>query len=295
MNSDRYKFDADIVCVQTWFDVSEKKLRDLFSLILKKNKNAKIVYLDSFSPLDLRLASVLNDYIDIYIKKHIFKDRSQYGKYTQGDTNLTDYYGKLFNIKQPNIVFKIPDTFLDKLLVGPGFVTDPNILPYLFGTPSAPNGLKTIDIHNRITTAGSEWYQKMRELSVDVIKNMKEYNSLTSSGIKYRKFIRELRSSKICLSPFGYGEVCWRDYEAVCCGSLLMKPDMSHVDSYPDIFLPYKTYIPIKWDFSDIGEKVSYYTKNMDEAGKVIKNAYNTLHEYATCGGFMKQLSCVFG
>jgi len=31
-----------------------------------------------------------------------------------------------------------------------------------------------------------------------------------------------LRSgSKICISPFGYGEICWRDFEAIIFGCLL--------------------------------------------------------------------------
>ena len=42
-----------------------------------------------------------------------------------------------------------------------------------------------------------------------------------------------MRHSRICISPFGYGEICWRDFEAILCGCLVVKPDMSHVETNP--------------------------------------------------------------
>jgi hypothetical protein len=76
------------------------------------------------------------------------------------------------------------------------------------------------------------------------------------SRVNRRSYFKELRQSKICFSPFGYGEVCWRDFEAMTTGAVLVKPDVSHLKLAHDIFVPGKTYVPIKWDLSDLCETV---------------------------------------
>ena len=53
--------------------------------------------------------------------------------------------------------------------------------------------------------------------------------------------MRELAQCGICFSPFGYGEVCWRDDEAVYSGALLINPGMSHMVTEPDVFVPGET------------------------------------------------------
>ena len=92
----------------------------------------------------------------------------------------------------------------------------------------------------------------------------------------------------------GYGEVCWRDFEAILYGSLLVKPDMSHVETTPQIFEPFKTYVPVTWDFSDIDEKISYYLDNEDISQTIVENAYKTLHNYIHNGGILDQYARLF-
>jgi len=48
------------------------------------------------------------------------------------------------------------------------------------------------------------------------------------------------------------------------CGCVLIKPDTSFVQTYPDIFINNKTYIPCKVDFSDLQEKVDFVKNNWD-------------------------------
>jgi len=45
-----------------------------------------------------------------------------------------------------------------------------------------------------------------------------------------------LVKSKICVSPWGYGEACYRDYEALATGCIVIKPSNEYVKSDPDIF-----------------------------------------------------------
>ena len=65
------------------------------------------------------------------------------------------------------------------------------------------------------------------------------------------EFIKEGQNSNCILSPFGWGEICGRDFEAFVYGGCMIKQDMSHCITYPDVYQSGKTYIPLKWDFSD--------------------------------------------
>jgi spore maturation protein CgeB len=93
--------------------------------------------------------------------------------------------------------------------------------------------------------------------------------------------------SKVVFSPFGWGEVCFRDYEAVACGCLLVKPSMSHVATSPDIFVPDQTYVPVKWDFSDLCQKIEFYLSRPDEASRIAENAHRVLSTYYAHAGFV--------
>lgn len=72
------------------------------------------------------------------------------------------------------------------------------------------------------------------------------------------EYLRKMYECKIILAPFGFGEITPRDVEAAMFGSVLIKPDMSHVETSPNIYIPYETYVPCKHDFSDINEKIDY-------------------------------------
>lgn len=70
------------------------------------------------------------------------------------------------------------------------------------------------------------------------------------------EYYQELRNGKVTVSPFGICETCYRDFEAFFCGSLLFKPDMDHLITWPDLFIDGVTYISHRWDFSDFNEKL---------------------------------------
>jgi hypothetical protein len=51
--------------------------------------------------------------------------------------------------------------------------------------------------------------------------------------------------------------VCYRDFESVIGGNVLVKPDMSHIETWPDIYRNDESYVPVAWDGSDLLERVS--------------------------------------
>ena len=56
-----------------------------------------------------------------------------------------------------------------------------------------------------------------------------------------------MRSSMAIVSPYGWGEICYRDFETFLAGAALIKPNMDHIETWPNLYKKHETYIPIPW------------------------------------------------
>lgn len=65
-----------------------------------------------------------------------------------------------------------------------------------------------------------------------------------------------LRKSIFCVSPWGLGEPCWRDFEGVLCGCVVIKPDTKYMNTYPRAFYRYSI-VSCRPDFSDLAQCVA--------------------------------------
>ena len=104
-------------------------------------------------------------------------------------------------------------------------------------------------IHARFS---SKVYHKsigfQRDLLINKIKN---YGNCLHGKVDLKQYLKESGSIFATLSPFGWGEICFRDFEAVIGGSILIKPDMSHLTTWPNIYQN-DTYISLDWDFNNL-------------------------------------------
>lgn len=107
-----------------------------------------------------------------------------------------------------------------------------------------------------------------------VLKKVENEKNILTGFINPAAFREEIKNVKIVISPFGWGEVCFRDFEAVLNGALLLKPDMSHLKTWPDIYHPYETYVPFQWNAEDLIQKKEAYLSNIDERRKIAKRAF---------------------
>lgn len=82
-----------------------------------------------------------------------------------------------------------------------------------------------------------------------------------------------LNRSKISISPFGMGELCYRDLESIQHGCIIIKPDMSNVLTEPNLFIANETYIPCKHDYSDLSEIVMNILGNYKDYQYIAENA----------------------
>jgi hypothetical protein len=68
---------------------------------------------------------------------------------------------------------------------------------------------------------------------------------------------------------------------------------MSHLITYPNVYIPYETYVPLDWDGGDLLEKAKRYLKDERERNRIAQNAYeNYLAELA---GVLKRFESLFG
>ena len=279
-----YAESVDAVCFQTRFDLSTAQLENVVSRIKSAWPSARLAYFDCFAPTDLRYAETLDPHIAAYVKKQVFKDFSLYGRPTRGDTNLSDYYAKRFNLDLPEVRFEVPAGFNQKIILGSSFEYSPMITTSLMTAPQFDD--RSIDLHARLSKAHKkktkiECYGYIRQEALDKVAELGSEFTVASDGyVPRRQFFAELRNSKMCFSPFGYGEICWRDFEAMCTGALLLKPDVSHLQLVSDPLRPYETYIPLAWDLSDLQEKAEYYRHHKAERETIARNAYALLSDH---------------
>jgi hypothetical protein len=286
---------ADVVCFQAWIDQTPRQLVDMVDRLRRDHPGARLVFLDPCAPTDLRFATTLGALVDLYVKKHVLRDRTAYARPTVGHTNLTDWYGRKEGDEAARVHFPLPPGFLDKLVVGPSFVTAPYMLPRFKAVATPPrHHARPFDVHARLGGVGDgDWYQRMRSDAFARVRALEHVRLTPTTPIGKRAYLRELAQSKICFSPFGYGEVCWRDYEAVYAGALLVKPDMSHVETAPDLFVADETYVPLQWTFEDLSPVIADLLADEARRRRIVTNAYDAMRAYATSNRFVDQLDRV--
>lgn len=284
---------ADLVCMQTEFNINDAELNALLAQIRQSHPTAKIAYFDWFAPLDLRLAERLHPHIDLYVKRQVLADLQQYGRPTIGDTNLMDHYCRRFQLPASEQCFPVPEGFFAKLILGAGLFTGDYLLR-AFHNDNFHQQKKTIDLHARLGGKGTDWYTAMRNEAAEACRNLHGLEIRQGGGINKQQYFVELAQSKMCFSPFGYGEVCWRDFEAIRAGALLLKPDMSHLRTEPDIYQDGETYVSIAWDYSDLQEKADFYAHDGQERKRIVENAQQVMRDYAKNFGFLQQMAPLF-
>ncbi len=112
----------------------------------------------------------------------------------------------------------------------------------------------------KATAQSNTLYGWHRGKAIAAIRSLKNVQKIALSGkvLPYQQYVETIKNSKIVVSPWGFGEWCHRDYEAIHCGAVLIKPDTSFVQAIPDIYQNNSTYVPCKPDFSDLQQKVDH-------------------------------------
>ena len=251
------------------------------------NTSTKLVYFDGDDDINIQWPGILS-MVDLYVKKHTFSDNNAYLSRYVGKSNLTDYiarnYGTSFSedIIPASGGVKFED--LRKICLGWNIALDDKIsdlienITRMATLANDAAAEKVFDISCRVVSPNT-WMYPLRQEAIKRIEGLsKQFRVIAPrERVPQDQYYQEMQRSRICVSPFGYGEICWRDFEAVACGCLLVKPDMGHVRTAPNIFLPEVTYAPVKWNYSDLEEKCAFYLQNEIERKAIVDRARKLL------------------
>ncbi|MBI5558044.1 MAG: glycosyltransferase family 1 protein [Deltaproteobacteria bacterium] len=265
---------CDILCVNSkYFRRKWHEPATVFSFLREARRYAAtIIWFDDSDSTGVTHFEVL-PLVDLYLKKQLLKDRHLYARKFYGDRIFTDFYHRTFQVEDEGVIYHsqpIDPALLPKVdlswHIGLGDMAG-DILPYpllrrylpaSYGVKfTPPDGERPLDVMSR----GSVFYGRNtirfhREQIRSRLEEMKDINLAAAGRVSIAKYKKESSLAKLIVSPFGWGELGVRDFEASLHGAALVKPDMSHMDTWPDIFVPGETYEPLAWDFSDLAGKI---------------------------------------
>ncbi len=223
-----------------------------------RRAGARAVVFDGHDDLSVLWPGVI-DAADTCIKKHRYSDRETYKKVFVGKSNLTDYVHRTYGFSfEGNIIPSsggLTDAQIDKIVLGWNIALDDKIHDLARDVPAAAlDAPRQTDLLCRASVPPEVWTYSIRDAAVQAINALSGRCRVhaPTDRVPPAEYYREMFDAKICVSPFGYGELCWRDFEAILCGCLLIKPDMSHVTTRPDLFVPGETFLPVAWDYTDL-------------------------------------------
>lgn len=295
---------TDVLIIRpTWQDECGNAL-EYMTKIRKEHAYCKIIFIDPFDQTVSRYFGIL-PYVDWFLKYQRFRDVSQYLTSRVGGTEITDYLVREqgFEIGDWYVGSEVPNGFEHRIVTGWNIGIDKRFLQALKqhrSLWSIRRPERDIDVFCRVMLGSQhnqEWYGQYRLMAVNALAPLRSNYNLAVSGeyeenrtTSKRQYFNEIRRSRIAFSPFGWGPTTWRDYEAVCYDCLLVKPSIAHVHTLPDIYIDYETYVPVKWDFSDLEEKCRYYLEHWDEAQHIIQNARSAYENYFSKGEFIQTI-----
>ena len=286
---------ADIVLLQPWFRITPEELAQLEGIIDTHAPAAEISFLDSFAHNDLRLAPHLPETLRFYVKKSLLKDTAPYMRAHRGDTALTEYYIDLYGLEgETPTDFGVNADILPKLRLGPNFFTAPHLMPGFTAPAPPPQAGRSLDVQTRLGVKGAPWYAEMRGRSQALLEGMDGISLSPKDRISMPRYMEEMHNSRLCFSPFGYGELCWRDIEAMQAGAVLIKQDMGHLETLPDLYEAGVTYLPVKWDFSDLEEVVRGALDDAALRAEITHAAYTRVASYLKTAQFVDDMGFLF-
>lgn len=285
--------DADFLLIHSRYFDKGKNLNNgedheqLVSYLREMKRTAeKLIWFDAADSTGSDDFSLL-PHVDVFLKKQLLKDKSYYtAKNSNNDLRIW------LNSNSEKAVYPFepcPVDQLHKLKLGWNLgLNDYRYFGYKMSRLS--NYLSYALYPLNFTDAGKErpldltfrgTIHKEERVSYNafeqrntILKLLKRFNGIIASGlpVSKRRYWKELRTSKISVSPYGWGEVCYRDFETFIAGSLLVKPCMNHLETYPNVYKPNETYIPVTWDLADLPEKLDHILTHISDYEEVAKN-----------------------
>lgn len=234
--------------------------RCITSELLKSNVPLIILEHTDAPALELARYLIQLDNVIGVIKGTIFSNNSSYnGPFCEGMFHGTDLNKQLeLPLFYPK--YKLTEKEFSKIELG-----------YSFGCFPSNKRLLEKQIDNKriipISFIGQTNYSRSRLITKhrqNAMQVTKKIGGVSLSGISVEEFDAILLSSYVCLSPLGYGS-CYRSFEGLYAGCIVVQPDCSYMKSWPNIYTPGEAFVACDIDFVDVLDITNSIIENWDK------------------------------
>lgn len=283
---------CDVLCISSkffssWWENSSETIIDF--LVKVKKDISRVIWFDITDSTGTPQFKVL-PYVDRYLKNQVLKDRGAYKKVYYASRIFTDFYYRRFGIEDkistPAHLNILPQ---DKDLHKIGVSWNSGMANY--GYYGVVLGKIWHKIHGLMRFYPLRWQEPSlnrpssfncrigdmhyRETIAFARREIKRRlaEKISVGRVSRRYYFKELSQSISSISPFGFGEICYRDFESIICGAAIVKQDMRHLETWPNLWIENETYLPFAWDFSDFQEKVDFILRFPEKMVQLARNA----------------------
>ena len=290
--------DCDVLLINSafwqgpWIDHRSQALGLIARLV---ERTPEVLFFDRSSTSSTVISDIL-PLVKRYYKTNLLNDRSLYQKRLYGQRQFTDYYHQTNGVVDPEPTWSMPvknaaelaklrlswnTAFMNYSFLGPRISALYKYVPFSpllrstrkFKYPSLNRG---IDVSCRMGLVYKyETVAHQRRRLAETLHYYRRTNRISKFA-----YYRELRNSKIATSPFGYSEVNYKDFEIFISGVLLLKPDMSHLETYPNFYQPDVTYVAHDWDLNDIEKKIEIILSDYSHYLQIAENGQNQYRDH---------------
>lgn len=301
-------FNGDVIFVSMPLRIngeilSRRQVLEFFQSI-DKSRRFKLVFFDISDNAISPYFDIL-PYVDLFLMPFVFRDQHNYAKPFKGGNIMGDYLAGRFQMAA-----NAENGFHEELFLShPGADQIHKIMPSwnwmlwrsMIKVFKGQNyrcileGQRTIDVTCRFTQYEG-WCRFHRLAVCEHLSALSPRYKIvaTKDKVDLKSYYRELESSRISFSPFGYGEICPKDFEAMIKGCLLFKPSVEHLTTYPQIHIADETYVPVAWDLADLEEKISFYLERPEEQRRITVNAAKAYENFFKESGFLSKIAEIF-
>jgi len=272
----------------------------LYEFLTKaKNEGRRILWFDTYDSTASTEFDVL-PYVDLYLKNQILRDKQLY----LDDSNRVRFYvrklNEIYNITQEHDKERaLPEpSHLKKIQISWNSCYENynenrhGIFNKIYQRYLRPNSLWQLktkiefcppksnrsNIFSCRVFTDYKW-DAIRRHREDICRLVRGLGGDTKK-MSLKAFFEEMENSMISIGPFGLGEITLRDYEIILSGSTLIKPNISYVNTFPNLFRENETYVPVKWDLSDLIDTIEYLAANCEIREEIGTNAQEVYREY---------------
>ena len=284
------------------FITNKVSFNEIAEHLSKKNRN--LIWFDLTDSAGTTQFEVL-PFVKKYIKGQLYKNRDLYRKDLFRNRYFSDYYQKNFKIEK-EIKFhfyKLENTYDQKVILGWNlgvgnffdiieyrnyekliclfkfnFLKNKKKL-YNYSLSNRKINNKKFDIFFRLSNRKKNEKKSIhfQRQYVENFLNKKYDLDFFKNKMNHKNYLTNLMNSKISVGCFGWGEICYREFEATRMGTAFIYPNIEYIETWPNIFINGKTYKSYELDFSNLEESINFLLDNKSLRDEMIYNSQSIL------------------